>query len=122
MGAFILQSTFRELIENRENSLVLPSQQNDAAVTISTKEHLALLAPDLLLSINSAAEAEVAEDIIGTMQTQGWKKQFDSSNALLNVASYNPPMLISVTSTQDKATNWVWRAGHFFLKSSTDGH
>ncbi len=29
-------------------------------------------------------------------------------------------LLVSVTSSEDRATNWIWRAGHFFRKPSTD--
>jgi len=122
MGAFILQSTFRELLEHPGNPLVVPSHRGNAAITISTTDHPAISAPDLLLSLNSAAEAGVAKDIIQTMRVQGWEKRFEPSGAGINVAPYNPPLLVSVTSSKDRATNWIWRAGHLFQKPSTDGH
>jgi len=56
------------------------------------------------------------------MKKQGWEKRFEPSEAGVNVAPYHPPLLVSVTSLEDKATNWVWKAGHFLQKSSTDGH
>lgn len=122
MGAFILQSTFRELLGHSDNPLVVPSHQGNEAITTATSDHPAVSAPDLLLSLNSASESDVAKDIIQMMREQGWKKRFKTSDAGVNVAPYNPPFLVSVTSSEDKATNWIWRAGHFFQKPSTDGH
>jgi len=122
MGAFILQSTFRELLEHSDSPLVVPSHRGNKAITTTTSDHPAVSTPDLLLSLNSAAESEVARDIIQMMQEQGWKKRFEPSEAGVNVAPYHPPLLVSVTSSEDKATNWIWRAGHFFQKLSTDGH
>ncbi len=122
MGAFILQHTFLELLEHPDTPLVVPSRRGNAAITISTTDHGAVSTPDLLLSLNSAAERGVAADIIQTTRAQGWKKRFDPSGAGVNVAPYDPPLLVSVTSSEDQATNWVWRAGHFFQEPSTDGH
>ena len=122
MGAFILQSAFRELLRNPARPLVMSAGSGNTTVTIANNASPAVTMPDLLLSLNSAAEAEVAIDIIEMMKRDGWEKRFDPSSAKISVAPYNPPLLISTTSSQDSATNWIWRAGHFFQKSSTDGH
>ena len=121
MGAYILQSAFRELMANAEAPLcVQPS--DDGPVSLSTDSLGQVRTPDLLLSLNSAAEAEVAKDIIDLAAADNWTKRFDPREVHGPVAPYNPPLLISATSTADRATNWVWRAGHFLQKSSTDGH
>lgn len=122
MGAFILQSTFREFLGHSDNPLVVSSHPDNEAITTSTSNHSVVSTPDLLLSLNSAAESEVTQDIIERMREQGWEKRFEAKKAGLNVAPYHPPLLISVTSSEDKATNWIWRAGHFLQKLSTDGH
>ena len=122
MGAFILQSSFRELLMHSENPLVVPSRQGKGAISIRTSQHPTVLTPDLLLSLNSAAESEVARDIIRMMQEQGWEKYFEPFEADINVAQYCPPLLVSVTSSRDYITNWVWETGQLRQKSSTDGH
>ncbi|MEM1080955.1 MAG: hypothetical protein AAGH65_05170 [Pseudomonadota bacterium] len=122
MGAFILQSTFRELLEHNADPLIMPTDDQPSPVSIKTRQHAAVSMPDLLLSLNSAAESDVAKDIIRLTRAQEWEKCFTPPYHCSAVHSYAPPVLISVTSEQDQATNWVWRAGHFFQKTSTDGH
>lgn len=121
MGAFILQSAFREFLRTTpSNPLFIPVRNEATPVKISNNAYSEIAMPDLLLSLNSAAEAEVATDIIAMMKRDGWKKCFSSPGT--SVKPYNPPLLISTTSVDDSATNWIWRAGHFFQKPSTDGH
>ncbi len=122
MGAFILQSAVRELLRHPDEPLVQPIQSLGGPVTISTDSGPGQAMPDLLLSLNSAAESEVARDIIAFMGRNNWRKHFDPPPGGATVAPYDPPLLISMTSAKDTATNWVWRAGHFFRKACTDGH
>lgn len=122
MGAFILQSAFRELLKNTDSPLVKSAVSGNTPVTISNNKLSAVTMPDLLLSLNSAAESEVAKDIIAMMEQDGWKKRFEPSSAEISVAPYDPPLLISATSSKDSDTNFLWRVGHFFEKPSTDGH
>ncbi|MGB5759519.1 MAG: hypothetical protein WBM50_21575 [Acidimicrobiales bacterium] len=122
MGAYILQTAVRELLRNDQDPLIRACDSQGGPVTISADSGSDLAMPDLMLSMNSAAESEVARDIIAFMGDGGWRKRFDPSRIMSTVVPYEPPLLISMTSTKDTATNWVWRLGHFLEKPSTDGH
>ncbi len=121
MGALILQSAIRELLRNPHEPLIRPAAM-PGPVTISTDSGGQLAMPDLLLSINSAAENEVAHDIIASIQEKHLYKRFIPPNDGTLVQPYDPPLLISMTSTKDLATDVLWEIAHGLTKPSTDGH
>ena len=122
MGAYMLQSAFREFLKDAEDPYFAPTGHETPTVAISNESSSLVKMPDLFLSLNSAAEAEVAKDIINKMVRDDWKKSFAISDATISIAPYNPPILISTTSYGDSATQFIWQAGHFFQKTHTDGH
>jgi pimeloyl-ACP methyl ester carboxylesterase len=113
MGALMMQSAFATLLEH--GALL----QSAAAVTPNptgvTRHGAPVLFPDLVLSLNSAADSEFARRILAAYRKLGLTKVA----AGLRVR-FNAPLLVSVTSTADSATGVWWpgaRAGR-----STDGH
>ncbi|MEM9547847.1 MAG: hypothetical protein AAGA77_17825 [Bacteroidota bacterium] len=121
MGAFILQNAFLELLKHPGDPLVLPTHRINYAVTTKRSDDEEVLAPDLLLSLNSAADSNVAKNINKWLLDKKWEKRFETSKAEVKVAPYNPPLLISATSSNDLAVGFFWKIGQLSRKSSTTG-
>ncbi len=111
MGAFILQSSVLALIENGDLEIQSTGSMETAQVR---KNGIPIHMPDLILSLNSAAESAVAQEIILLFEGQDWSKTVSSGSV-----QYDPPMLISVTSKADTDTSWKWE---FMKRGKTDGH
>jgi hypothetical protein len=74
-----------------------------------------VLLPDLVLSVNSAADGEIARRILAEYRQRGLEKIAEGPRV-----RYQAPLFASITSTADGATSRWWRIarpGRF-----TDGH
>jgi hypothetical protein len=103
MGALMLQSAFDALLEDRQRPLQRQRQQQPAgAIEIRSDGELVSF-PDIVLSLNSAADSAIAKRILTALgQLKVTKK------AAAGAISYSPPLLMSVTSTGDTDTRDTW--------------
>jgi len=113
MGGLILESALQRLMERGE--MLQPSL---AAGNSPVKTHIAeqpIVFPDAVISLNSAADSKIWATIEAVLAKRNVRKRADSPTV-----SYSPPLLISATSTADKATKFAWRLTRPFGK--TTGH
>lgn len=116
MGALMLQSGLLALLEDEQKPL-MRQQPSDQADPVEIRAGTNVLSfPDLYLSLNSAADSDIARRTIDVL-----KKQNIAKTAKASGISYSPPLLVSVTSTADIATGLYWPIGKG-LSRRTDGH
>jgi hypothetical protein len=115
MGALMLQSAFATLLESSQYDLVQqPSRTGGSATAI--RSHGALVSfPELVLSLNSAADSAIALRIVNALGRRAMTK-----TAAGGTVSYSPPLVASVTSAGDSDTGFKWSAAK--LGRVTDGH
>jgi hypothetical protein len=116
MGALMLQSALLALLEDERTPLIRRQPWGRVGpVEIRGGNHV-LSFPDLILSLNSAADSDIAKRTIDALE-----KQKIAKTASTVGISYSPPLLASVTSTADAATGAIWRIANGFSRK-TDGH
>lgn len=116
MGAILVELAFLSLLKAKEAAVSDDRLDTDDIVDLK-RDGDAILAPDLVLALNSAADSEIAEEIKELLVQQKWRKVAESPEGDIR---YNPPVLLSLTSSQDHDTGRVWRFARPFRK--TDGH
>jgi hypothetical protein len=115
MGALMLQSAFAALLEDQQQPLQ-PERPRQSARAVEIRSGGALVSfPDIVLSLNSAADSTIAKRIVEALNRRGMTKQ-----AAAGDLCYSPPLLMSVTSTGDTDTRDVWSIAKF--GRTTDGH
>lgn len=113
MGGLIVESGLRRLIEGHDLLKAAPAAGPSPVTT-----HIAdrpVVFPDAVLSLNSAADSRICraiDDLLSAMNV--------SKSAASPTVSYAPPLLISATSTADRATGLAWRVTHPWNR--TTGH
>lgn len=115
MGALMLQSAFLALLEDARNPLVHRRAGAAGPVELVQSGNRISL-PDLVLSLNSAADSAIAKRTLQVLERQGIAK-----TAAAGAIRYSPPLLVSVTSTEDTDTKNMWRIAKGF-SARTDGH
>ena len=116
MGALMLESAFLSLLRAEDDPLVRAPGNRDTVQIRKNGQRISF--PDVLIAVNSAADSQIAKDISAALQERKLEKTFISTQI-----RYAPPLFISVTSTADAATGWIWRTAqglHFGRR--TDGH
>jgi pimeloyl-ACP methyl ester carboxylesterase len=113
MGGLIIEAALRRMIEGRD---LLQAGQSAGLSPVTT--HIngqPVVFPDAVLSLNSAADSRICRAIGDLLSTNHVCKSASSPTA-----SYSPPLLISATSTADRATGVAWRVTHPLRR--TTGH
>ena len=113
MGALMMQSAYATLLEQGE--LVLPPAGALAGPARVTSNGAPVLFPNLVLSLNSAADSDYARRILTAYNGLGLTKVADGTQV-----GYNAPLLVSVTSATDTATRDWWPRARW--GRLTDGH
>ena len=72
LGALMMQSAFATLLE--QGALVRPSTGAVAGPTRVTSDGAPVLLPDLVLSLNSAADSDVARHILSAIRPSDWSR------------------------------------------------
>jgi hypothetical protein len=113
MGALMMQSAYATLLE--QGALVPPPAGAPAGPTRVISNGAPVLFPDLVLSLNSAADSDYARRILTAYESLGLTKVADGAQV-----GYNAPLLVSVTSATDTATRDWWPRARW--GRLTDGH
>jgi pimeloyl-ACP methyl ester carboxylesterase len=115
MGGLIVESGLRRLIEGHDLL-----QAGQVAGPLPVTIHIAnqpVVFPDAVLSLNSAADSRICRAIDRLLEAMDVRKTADSP-----VVSYAPPLLISATSTADRATGVAWRAARPWRRTTGHDH
>ena len=115
MGALMLQSAFAALLEDQREPLQWQLPQPSAAAVEISSGGAPVLFPDIVLSLNSAADSAIAKRILRALNQRSITKK-----AVAGGICYSPPLLMSVTSTEDIITRDVWSLAK--LGRKTDGN
>jgi hypothetical protein len=115
MGALMLQSAFAALLEDQHQPLQRQRPQRSAGAVEIRSDGVLVSFPDIVLSLNSAADSAIAKRILKALNHRGMTKK-----AAAGGICYSPPLLMSVTSTGDTDTRDVWSIGK--LGRKTDGN
>jgi hypothetical protein len=113
MGALMMQSAFATLLE--QGALVQPATGATDGPTRVTSHGAPVLFPDLVLSLNSAADGDFARRILAAYEALGLMKVADGERV-----GYNAPLFASVTSVVDTATSVWWPRARW--GRLTEGH
>ena len=111
MGALVLEAAFLALLREKGDPMVEPldplhtsaNSRFGVEVKINGKR---VAFPDVLLALNSAADSGLVREISNEFQKRKLTKRFTAPNVGVE---YAPPVLVSVTSSTDKATGLTWR-------------
>jgi pimeloyl-ACP methyl ester carboxylesterase len=114
MGGLIVESGLLRLIEGHD--LLQPSAQAAGPVTTNIAGQPVVF-PDAILSLNSAADSRICHAIDSLLE-----KRNVSKSAVSQTVSYAPPLLISATSTADRATGLAWRATQPWNRTTGHDH
>jgi hypothetical protein len=117
MGAILVELAFLSILKADEADILDMYADSEHAVIEMTRDNKAILAPDLVLALNSAADSGIAIQIKQLLEQQQWKKVAKTPNDEIR---YNPPVLLSLTSESDRDTRILWRVA--MLGDRTDGH
>jgi hypothetical protein len=115
MGALMLQSAFATLLEDPQQPLLHQCSSQPPGPVKTQSADILMSFPDLILSLNSAADSAIAKRILKALEQCDMKK-----SAAAGDINYSPPLLVSVTSTGDTATNTWWPRAK--PKRKTDGN
>lgn len=113
MGALMMQSAFATLLE--EGALLEPAEGGSATSSSITSRGNPVLFPDLILSLNSAADSTHARRILSAYDRLELTKITEGRRV-----AYHTPLFASITSTADSATGTWWPRAR--LGRVTDGH
>jgi len=117
MGALMLQSAFLTLIKDPSEPLVVPSE-GEPRVVETLRNGQRIRFPDVLVSLNSAADSVIHQEIREALQARRFAKKVGDSQI-----AYAGPLLISATSSADNDTRVVWRGANLLHPGrTTDGH
>ncbi len=115
MGALMMQSALAALLEDQQRPLErLRPPTPGGAVEIRSGDR-PVSCPDIVLSLNSAADSSIAKRILEALRGRRMTK-----TATGGAIRYSPPLVMSVTSTGDADTSHIWplaKPGH-----KTDGN
>jgi hypothetical protein len=119
MGSLILQSALEALLKDGGPEVIFKSRMDklshkSAVKTTECKSSMEVFFPNLLLCLNSAASSGITSRIISKLDCY-------SREARAPGVQYGAPLLVSLTSTRDWSTKFVWPASRLFL-AKTDGH
>ncbi|MBS1810649.1 MAG: hypothetical protein JST84_20970 [Acidobacteria bacterium] len=106
MGAILVELAFLSLLKQNDAALLDNRQKGENEVIDLKRNGEAILAPDLVLALNSAADSEIAVEIKEMLEQQRWQKV---AEALGGGIRYNPSVLLSITSRKDRDTGRIWR-------------
>lgn len=115
MGALVLESAFLSMLTDKSSPLGAAIADTSPQAVQTFEGSKPIVFPDLLLAINSAANSEIAKEIKAQLASRLIRKEASSGPFL-----YSPPILISVTASEDAATRIAWRIAT--LGDKTDGH
>jgi len=118
MGALVLEYALLGLL--KANDPVLQhNQQGEPKSCVEVRQGDKLVSfPDLMIALNSAADSEVAKQLIETL-----KQKEITKNVACDGIRYAAPLFVSMTSVADTDTRLVWRlAQGAFVRRRTDGH
>lgn len=117
MGAILVELVFLSLLKANEAAIIDKHSRLDDEIVEIKRGPDKIMAPDVVLALNSAADSEIACEIKKLLEQQEWQKVAEDSNGKIR---YNPPVMLSVTSASDLDTGRIWRFAKPFRK--TDGH
>lgn len=117
MGAILVERAFLSILKANEADILDAHASNEHTVIDLRRDNKAILAPDLVLALNSAADSDIAIQIKELLEQQQWRKVARTPNDEIR---YNPPVLISITSDHDLATRIGWLVA--MLGRRTDGN
>ncbi len=117
MGAILIELAFLSILVANDATIADNRPKGDNDIIDLRRDNEAILAPDLILALNSAADSEIAKEIKKRLEQQNWRKVAKAPSGKI---CYNPPVMMSLTSVNDQATGRYWRFARPFHK--TDGH
>lgn len=118
MGALMLESAFLSLLQAEDQPLIREQPAHTESCVEIQRDGKPVSFPDVLLALNSAADSQIARSIIAALHGQKFSKTVSAEGI-----RYAPPLLVSLTSTADKATGRIWRfAQGWHFRRRTDGH
>lgn len=103
MGGLMLESALLALIKVANGDMLqsLPEEPaNPISIRIGADR---VIFPDAVITLNSAADSQIARRIKSTLAKRNVSKQASGVGV-----KYNPPLAIAVTSTADEATGVWW--------------
>jgi hypothetical protein len=124
MGALMLESGLLALLEATDQPLIRhePLKGTRDVQLRSGQDHVSF--PDLVLALNSAADSNIAKSIHEELKRHDLRKTAAGKTTAGVEIRFNPPIVVSVTSTADIATKLWWRIaqGRSAASRTTDGH
>jgi hypothetical protein len=117
MGALMLESGLLALLKDQTRPLI-GQALGSGAVQLKSSQGLVSF-PNLILALNSAADSNIAKEIVQVFE---WHKLEKVASA--DDISFSPPIIMSVTATDDTDTRDMWRLaqGLYAPWRRTDGH
>ncbi|MCC7212728.1 MAG: hypothetical protein IT451_12930 [Candidatus Brocadia sp.] len=117
MGAILIELAFLSVLIANEAAIEDNHSKGKNDIIDLKRDNKAILAADLVLALNSAADSEIAFKIKDLLEQQKWQKVAEAPEGEIR---YNPPVLLSLTSSEDHLTGRYWKYARPFHK--TDGH
>ena len=119
MGALMLESGLLALLKAADQPLIRQAQPTESGVVQLNSGQGPVSFPDLILALNSAADSRIAKGILKALKPHDLKKTAAGGDI-----RFDPPIMMSVTSTADIDTKFWWLVGQgvFALCRRTDGH
>jgi len=114
MGGLMLESALLTLIED-EGGEMLQNLSEDSASPVAIRiDGNRILFPDAVISLNSAADSQIAKRIKTILGERKVNKEARSGRV-----QYSPPLAVAITPTADEATGVWWPRGK---RGQTVGH
>ncbi len=108
MGGLIMESALLDLVRKRDREMMQSLQRSDEGPVTTRIGGEPVLFPDIVLTLNSAADSRKCRELKVLFEQSGVKKSADTEGDSQRV-SYSPPLLVSMTSQADLATRVIWR-------------
>ena len=124
MGALMLESGLLALLEAADQPLIRHEPLKGTGAVQLTSGQDPVSFPDLVLALNSAADSNIAKSIHEGLRRHDLKKTAAGKTTVGAEIRFDPPIVVSVTSTGDIDTKLWWRIGQgvFAPWRATDGH
>ena len=116
MGALMLETAFLALLTRDDPALVNPVPVSSGATQV-TRDGQPVTFPDVIIALNSAADSRIMKAIIAELERRKLSKSIISP-----LFTYCPPLLVSATAADDRATKLIWRLAPSNVLRTTDGH
>ncbi|MEA2889558.1 MAG: hypothetical protein QOI05_351 [Bradyrhizobium sp.] len=116
MGGLILETAFLALLKEDDSTLSEPMSPSNSVIQVK-RSGQPVSFPDVVIALNSAADSQTTDDIIRQLERRKLEK-----TARSGPISYSPPLMVSATATDDRATKVIWRLVPGNWRRSTGGH